>query len=129
MMRPKLTPRRRAGRQAQVGHGVFDFFALVEAGAADDFVRQVGAQEGFFERAGLGVGAVEHGKVVELAVFGAAEFFDLAHDGLGFLDFVVDVDDADAGPSPASVQSFLSERTRFLVMTAWAASRMRLVER
>src|SRR5690606_12443154 len=44
--------------EPQVGEGVFHFGTVVEAGAADDLVGDAGTHEGFFERPGLGVGAV-----------------------------------------------------------------------
>jgi len=51
----------RIEEQLQVGEGVLDLLALVEADAADDAVGEVLPAEGILEDARLGVGAVEHG--------------------------------------------------------------------
>ncbi len=45
--------------QPQIGDGVLDLLALVETGRADQPVGQIAAHEGVFERARLGIGAVE----------------------------------------------------------------------
>ena len=49
----------RVDQDPQVGERVLDFLALVEAGAADHFVRQSDADQDVLDGAGLGVGAVE----------------------------------------------------------------------
>ena len=43
----------------QVGQGIFDFEALVKPSATNDFVGNPGAEQHFFDNAGLSVGAVE----------------------------------------------------------------------
>ncbi len=50
-------------RQAQISDDVLDLPATVEALRPDQLVGQVGVQESLFKEAGLGVGAVHHGKV------------------------------------------------------------------
>jgi len=47
--------------EAQIGQGVADFLALVEAGTADDTVGQSERQEPFLELARLKTGAHEDG--------------------------------------------------------------------
>ena len=49
--------------QPQIGHDVFDFFAVIKAHAADHSIRYAVVHEGFFDRAALGIGAVQHGVV------------------------------------------------------------------
>ena len=53
--------------QAEVGDGVADLGALVEAEAADDLVGEADGDEALFELAGLELGADEDGDVVERA--------------------------------------------------------------
>ena len=48
-------------READVSERIFDFGAVVEAEAADEFVADTAATEDFFEGAGLKVGAVFDG--------------------------------------------------------------------
>ncbi len=47
----------------QVRHGVLDLAAVVEAGAADDLVRDPEAHQRLLDDAALGVGAVQHGQL------------------------------------------------------------------
>ena len=47
----------------QVGHGVLDLPAVVEAGAADDLVRDAEAHHRLLDDAALGVRAVQHGEL------------------------------------------------------------------
>jgi hypothetical protein len=54
---------------AQVCKNIFDFAPPVEALCADNFIRQIGTDEGFFEDARLGVGAVHDGKVAGAGLF------------------------------------------------------------
>ncbi|MNF90814.1 hypothetical protein D3C84_733950 [compost metagenome] len=49
-----------AFEQAHIGHGVFDFRPFEEALTAIDAVRNALAQQGFFQNARLGVGAVQN---------------------------------------------------------------------
>ena len=72
------------GDDLQVREGVLDFAALVEAGAADDAVRDALAHEEFLQRAGLSVRAVEDRDV---APFDARvrEAVDLADDEAGLV--------------------------------------------
>ena len=55
----------RLGDQAEVGEGVADLGALVEAEAADDLVGEADRDEALLELAGLELGADEDGDVVE----------------------------------------------------------------
>ena len=55
--------------QPQVGERVLDFLALVEPDAADDLVGDAGPPQRVFDRARLGVGAVEDGdRVLDVVV-------------------------------------------------------------
>ena len=84
--------------EAEEGEEVFDFAAGVEAGAADDAVGDAAAEEGFFDDAGLGVGAIHDGDVAGAPVVEGDLGFDFAGDEVGFVGFgVALVDDgADA---------------------------------
>ena len=70
---------------AQVGDGVLDLAAVVEAGAADDLVGLAGAHEGLFEGAGLGVGAVEDGDVAGAYAVLVGQAVDLLADPAGLV--------------------------------------------
>ena len=70
---------------AQVGDGVLDLAAVVEAGAADDLVGLAGAHEGLFEGAGLGVGAVEDGDVAGAHAVLVGQAVDLLADPAGLV--------------------------------------------
>ena len=80
--------------QAQVGDGVADLGALVEAEAADDLVGQADRDEALLELAGLELGADEDRDVVERAARAHVRFGFLA-DPARFLGPVPDADDAD----------------------------------
>ena len=80
--------------QAEVGDGVADLGALVEAEAADDLVGQADRDEPLFELAGLELGADEDRDVVEASRRGRWRF-DLLADAARFLGAVPDADDAD----------------------------------
>ena len=82
--------------EAAEGEEVFDFAAGVEAGTADEAVGNAAAEEGFFDDAGLGVGAVADGDVAGAPVAGGDAGFDLAGDVVGFVDFGVGL--VDEGP-------------------------------
>ena len=52
------------------GHNVFNFFTVIEADAADDFIRNMHAEEGFFKGIGLSVGTIEDSEIrIILVVF------------------------------------------------------------
>ena len=72
------------GDDLQVGQRVLDFAALVEAGAADDAIRDTLAHEEFFERAGLGVRAVEDRDVAPVGA-GLGQAINLADDEAGLV--------------------------------------------
>ena len=72
------------GDDLQVGQRVLDFAALVEAGAADDAIRDALAHEEFFERAGLGVRAVEDRDVAPVGA-GLGQAINLADDEAGLV--------------------------------------------
>ena len=76
------------GEQAQVGQRVLDFHALEEALAAVHAVRQAGLHQLFFDRARLGVGAVQHGVVAGAAAV-ADPGLHAVDDEAGFVHFVV----------------------------------------
>src|SRR5690625_1794821 len=69
----------------QVGEGVLDLFAFIEAGAADHPVGQAAADEHLFQRPRLGVGAVEDGDVFRLGVTVVDKPIDLLADVPGFV--------------------------------------------
>ena len=75
--------------EAAEGEEVFDFAAAVEAGAADQAIGDAAAQEGFFDDAGLGIGAVADGDVAGAPVAGGDALFDFAGDVVGFVGFGV----------------------------------------
>ncbi len=62
--------------QAQVGDHVFDFAASVEALRADQPIGQAGLQEGFFQQAGLGVGAIHDGALARLELLAGDQLRD-----------------------------------------------------
>ena len=70
--------------EAEIGHGVADFEALVEARAADDAVVEAERDEAVFELAHLEGGAHEDRHVVQ-EMLAALELLDLLADGAGFL--------------------------------------------
>ena len=72
------------GDDLQVGQRVLDFAALVEAGAADDAIRDTLAHEEFFERAGLGVRPVEDRDVAPVGA-GLGQAINLADDEAGLV--------------------------------------------
>ena len=80
--------------EAEVGEGVADLGALVEAEAADDLVGQADRDEALFELAGLELGADEDGGVVERAA-AALHALDVLADAARFLGAVPDADDLD----------------------------------
>ena len=90
--------------QLQVGEGVLDLLALVEANAADDLVGDALAHQRVFDGARLGVGAVEdrHHRVE----VGRPRLLDRARDEVRLFELVVaaEIDDACAalliGPEP-----------------------------
>ena len=84
----------RLGDQAEVGEGVADLGALVEAEAADDLVGEADGDEALLELAGLELGADEDGAVVERAA-AALLPLDLLADAARFLGAVPDADDLD----------------------------------
>src|SRR5690606_38578831 len=79
--------------------GVLDLLAVVEPGAADDLVGDVGAHELLLEDAALRVGAVEDGDVAPperptvaaLDLVAVVEAGDLPGDPLRLVDLVVGV--------------------------------------
>ena len=80
--------------QAEVGDGVADLGALVEAEAADDLVVEADRDEPLLELAGLELGADEDGDIVERAAARLVAL-DLLADAARFLRAVPDADDAD----------------------------------
>ncbi len=79
----------RLADEAEVSHGIADFEALVEAGAADDAVVEAERHEAVFEFAHLEGGAHEDRHVVQRMLFAvgiaALQPLDLLADGAGFL--------------------------------------------
>ena len=83
------------------GAQVLDFGTVEKAGAARDLVGNVRLAQGFLERLGLVVGAVQHGKVpqfLKLRPTGAdaagAQALDARHGAFGFVVFAVGIDHA-----------------------------------
>jgi hypothetical protein len=84
----------RVGGQAQVGQGVLDLGALEEAQAAVDPVGNAGGEQGVFDAARLGVGAVQHGHVVPRRP-SRLQGLDFLHHEARFLAVVVGLEMAD----------------------------------
>ena len=76
--------------QPQIGEGVFDLFAFIEARRTDQFVFDLAADKDLFQGAALGVGAIHDGKIAQpqLGVF-AHQPLDLVADVGGLFNFVV----------------------------------------
>ena len=115
--------------EAEVGEGVADLGALVEAEAADDLVGQADRDEALLELAGLELGADEDGDVVEASRRGAAwpsisSPTRRASSGPSQMPMT-----RTFSPSPASVHSVLPRRPALLAMRPSAAARMWRVER
>ena len=93
MLRTRLTLTSSDGLTTalQVGEGVLDLAPVVEAGAADDLVRDADAHEVLLEHAALRVGAVEDGDVAPAVVAVVVQAGDLAGDPLGLVALVVGV--------------------------------------
>ena len=71
----------RVHRQAEVSNYVLDFLALIERESAINLVRQATLAQGLFEDTALGIGAVEHGKVVVRISFAQTKLGNLVgHD-------------------------------------------------
>ena len=83
------------GDNAQIGEGIPDFLALVEARATDHAIGDAELHETLFKRAHLEGGAHEDGDVAELAAV-AGDLLDVACDGAGFFLCVPDAADGDA---------------------------------
>ncbi len=115
--------------EAEVGEGVADLGALVEAEAADDLVGQADRDEALLELAGLELGADEDGDVVEDLARGAAwpstsSPMRRASSGPSQMPMT-----RTFSPSPLSVHSVLPRRPALWAMRPSAAARMWLVER
>ena len=113
--------------ETHVGEGVLYLPALVKSHAADNLVGDALAHERIFNRPRLGVGAIEnrHHRFHVVGERGPRR----ARDEVGFLELVVTTVVGDAVAPWRSVQSCLSLRFRFCLMTADAASRITCVER
>ena len=85
---------RRIDDDAQVGHHVADFLAVIELLTAKDLIGDAGAHEHFFHHAGLGVGAVEHGGVA-VGIALPVELADAVGDPGGFIPLVAGGKEAD----------------------------------
>ncbi len=70
---------RRIMHQPQVGDDVFDLAAAIKFLRSHQPIGKAGLQEGFFEQAGLGVGAVHHGAVAGFAGLGSYQPGDGIH--------------------------------------------------
>ena len=79
----------RVDQHAQVGEGVLDFLALVEAGAADHLVGQPDADQDVLDGPGLGVGAVEDRDVAGTEVALVLQPVDFLGDELGLVVLVL----------------------------------------
>ncbi len=75
----------RVGDDAQIGQGVLDLAALVEAGAADDLVGQADPDEDFLDRARHRVGPIEDSDVLGLDPVGVGEVVDATGDERGLV--------------------------------------------
>ena len=77
------------GDALQVGDGILDFLAFVEACAADELIGYAGVDEGFLEAARLRVGAVHDGDVAVGEAILRDKPGDFAGDPLRLLQVVV----------------------------------------
>ncbi len=114
-------------REANVGERVFDFGAIVEAEAADEFVANATAAEDFFESAGLEVGAVFDG--AGLGGIVVEDFGEFTGDEFGFGEGVAAFEIFQIEAGPVSALRDLPRRSGLLATTAPAASRIFCVER
>ncbi len=89
MMRLKLTLSSAIVDKPQIGQQIADFAAFIETHAANQFVRHALADAGFFQRAGLGIGAVHHGEVFVIQPLSVAQVFHHFDDKLGFFILAV----------------------------------------
>ena len=74
----------RVGKNAQIGHEVADFLAVVELHAADDHIGDTIAAQDFFKGAGVGVHAQENGAVTERERALCAAGEQISDDDFGF---------------------------------------------
>ena len=114
----------------EVGERVADLGALVELGPADDLVGDGVAAELLLEHAALGVGAVEHGDLaravrtpVGCRLAGQQRCTSLATNCASARSSLTSTT-CTASPSPRPVHRFLPLRSRLLVTTALATSRI-----
>jgi hypothetical protein len=91
----------------QEGQQVLDLPAGVEAGGPHQPVGEAGADEGLFQRAGLGVGPVHHREVTGAGLARQGQARDGVHDVLGLFFRVVGLVDDDFGPVPPVGEQFL----------------------
>ncbi|OWK23708.1 hypothetical protein AJ87_32635 [Rhizobium yanglingense] len=118
------------GDEAEIGHGIADFEALVKARAADDAVVEAERHEAIFEFAHLEGGAHQDRHVVEVMLL-ALQGLNLLADGAGFL-FAVPGGmhlHLDVFGSTRSVNSVLPSRPSLCATRCAAAPRMCSVER
>ena len=80
------------GNHPQIGEGVADFGALVEAEAADDLVGHADRDEAVFELAGLELGADQNRDIVERHLMELLQRLDLVAGAAGFFRAVPDAD-------------------------------------
>ena len=87
--------------QAQVSQHILDLAAAIEALGADQLIRQPGVQEGLFQQAGLGVGAVHDGEVAGLGMLAADQGGDGVYDKGGFSAIIIGLVERDFQPIAA----------------------------
>ena len=80
--------------QPEVGDEVLDLAPLVEAGAGHQLVGYAVTDEGLFQGAGLGIGAVHHRDIGQAVFFGRGQALRLPHHHLGLFLLVVSLDEA-----------------------------------
>ncbi len=90
----------RIGHRVQVREGILDFFALIEAGAADDPVGNPGAHEHFFQGPRLGIGAVKHRHIAVTHPATIPEPVNFRDDEMGFVAFRISHVAGDLFPAP-----------------------------
>ncbi len=75
--------------QAKVGDQVLDLAPAVEALGADQAIRQAGLEEGLFQGAGLGVGAVHHRAIARVGLVGQCQTGNGVDHELGLIGLIV----------------------------------------
>ncbi len=101
--------------QAQEGNYVLDLAPPVKAQRADQAVGQPGAQEGFFQQARLGIGAVHDGKIAAARLAAVNPLANGIHHKGGFSVFVHRLVQHNAFAMPALGEQVLGRAVKVAV--------------